>query len=221
MRTSARWDPRAVSSAARPVVGAAWFTACVCLFGATASAQGTGPVIGEVLALKGEAWADGQPLRTGDRLQAGAALRTGPAGRLRLRFEDGSVLVMSDATELRLERWAGPSGGARQASVWLSLGLIGQTVRPQAGGAWQVRTPSAVTAVRGTEFLVEVDASQKTAVQVTSGAVAVDPAGGATGAGRLLDQPAQGTDCRIDAGCSEVKTWPQARVHALRDRLEL
>ncbi|MBB2484481.1 FecR domain-containing protein [Mitsuaria sp. WAJ17] len=198
----------------------AWLVACACLGIAPAWAQGAGPVIGEVLVLKGEAWIDGQPLRPGDRLQAGATVRTGQPGRLRLRFEDGSVLVLSDATELRLERWLPSAGGARQASLWLSLGLIGQTVRPQAGGSWQVRTPSAVTAVRGTEFLVEVDAGHKTAVHVQAGAVAVDPAGAAAGPTRLLDQPAHGTDCRVDAGCSEVKIWPQPRVNALRERLE-
>ncbi|WP_269629777.1 FecR family protein [Pelomonas sp. BJYL3] len=216
MRTSRRRDP----GAAAPCAGALWLAACACLWAAAASAQGAGPMIGEVLVLKGEAWLDGHPLRAGDRLQAGATVRTGQPGRLRLRFEDGSVLVLSDATELRLEHWTPSAGGARQARLWLSLGLIGQAVRPQAGGTWQVRTPSAVTAVRGTEFVVEVDASRKTAVHVQTGAVAVDPAGAAAGPTRLLSQPAQGTDCRVDAGCSEVKTWPQARVLALQDRLD-
>ena len=222
MRSSRRWNPQARQPAlprGRRASGWAWLAALACLGGVPAWAQGAGPTIGHVLALRGEAWLDGQPLRPGDRLQAGATVRTGQPGRLRLRLEDGSVLVLSDATELRLEHWATSGGGARQASLWLPLGLIGQTVRPQVGGSWQVRTPSAVTAVRGTEFLVEVDASLNTAVQVNAGAVSVDPAGGA-GPTRLLDQAAQGTDCRADTGCSEVKTWPRARVQALRDRLE-
>ncbi len=190
-----------------------------------ASAQGTGPAIGEVLALKGEAWVDGQALKPGDRVQAGASLRTGQPGRLRLRFEDGSVLVLSDRSELRLERYEQPAGGARQASLWLQLGLIGQSVRSQPGGSWQVRTPSAVTAVRGTEFMVEVDAGQKTAVHVQSGDVAVEPQGGlrlrgAAAPVRRLSQPRQGTDCEAEGGCSEVKTWSEQRVQALRDRLD-
>lgn len=188
-------------------------------------AQGTGPAIGEVLALKGEAWSDGQALKPGDRLQAGATLRTGQPGRLRLRFEDGSVLVLSDRSELRLERYEQPPGGARQASLWLQLGLIGQTVRPQAGGSWQVRTPSAVTAVRGTEFVVEVDSRQKTAVHVQSGEVAVEPLGGlrlrgASPPSRRLNEARQGTDCDPEQGCSEVKAWSEQRVQALRERLD-
>ncbi|WP_439439201.1 FecR family protein [Roseateles sp. DB2] len=192
---------------------------CAGLAAPPAPAQEAGQAVGEVLALKGEAWMDGHPLRPGERLQAGATVRTGQPGRLRLRFEDGSVLVLSDVTELRLERWSAAAGAPRQASLWLQLGLIGQVVRPQNGGSWQVRTPSAVTAVRGTEFVVEVDANTKTAVHVQAGAVAVDSVG-VPGPTRLLDQPAQGTDCRADTGCSAVKTWPQARVHALRDRLD-
>ncbi|HLO93089.1 MAG TPA: FecR domain-containing protein, partial [Burkholderiaceae bacterium] len=129
----------------------AWLAVGAGLWVTPAWAQGGGPVIGVVLVIKGEAWADGQTLRPGDPLQAGVTLRTGQTGRLRLRFEDGSVLVLGDRSELRLERYEQPAGGARQASLWLQLGLIGQTVRPQSGGSWQVRTPSAVTAVRGTE----------------------------------------------------------------------
>lgn len=195
------------------------------LGGDPAWAQGSGPAVAEVLALKGEAWSDGQAIKPGDRLQAGAALRTGAPGRLRLRFEDGSVLVLGDRSELRLERYEQPAGGTRQASLWLQLGLIGQSVRPQPGGSWKVRTPSAVTAVRGTEFMVEVDEGHKTAVHVQSGEVAVEPQGGLRlrGAGppsRRLHQPRQGTDCDAERGCSEVKAWPEQRVQALRDRLD-
>lgn len=223
MGTSRRRDPWAQESAslrlrllAQPMACLAF---CACLAAPPARAQEGGHAVGEVLVLKGEAWMDGHALHPGDRLRAGATVRTGQPGRLRLRFEDGSVLVLSDATELRLERWSAAAGAPRQASLWLQLGLIGQTVRPQNGGSWQVRTPSAVTAVRGTAFVVEVDANTKTSVHVQAGAVAVDSVG-VPGPTRLLDQAAQGTDCRADAGCSEVKTWPQARVLALRDRLD-
>lgn len=234
MGSDRRWgsgcrDRRPLAAPARQTRGllgwVGWCTGlCAGLWIGPCFAQGAAaPVIGEVLALKGEAWADGQVLRPGDPLQAGMTLRTGQGGRLRLRFEDGSVLVIAEHSELYLERYE-RAGGARQASLWLPLGLIGQSVRPQAGGRWQVRTPSAVTAVRGTAFMVEAGEGHKAAVLLDSGEVAVEPLGGlrlrgASPPTRQLNQPGQGTDCDAETGCGEVRHWPEQRVKVLRDRL--
>jgi len=132
--------------------------------------------------------ADGrtQPLRLGQRLVAGDEVRTAAKGRVRLRCADGSSLTMANQSLMRIERFDAAPGQARWASFWLKLGLIGQTVSPSPGGRWQVRTPTAVTAVRGTAYLVEVRADQGTDVQVTEGEVAVaplNPVGDAVAAG--------------------------------------
>lgn len=134
-----------------------------------------------------------QPLKAGQGLQVGAELRTGDGGRVRLRCVDGSTLVLADRSQLQIEVFEPAVGSTpRMASFMLSVGLLGQKVTPQPsgqeGGRWQVRTPSAVTAVRGTEFMVEVARDQTTAVHVLSGSVAVEAqdeeaAGAASSAG--------------------------------------
>lgn len=201
-------------------------------FSGAVLAQATPAAGCEVAALVGQAQAGDQALQVGSRLEAGMELRTAPQSRLRLRCADGSSLVMAADTQLRLEVMD-LQGAQRQELRWnLRLGLIGQKVSP--GGRWSVRTPTAVTAVRGTEFTVEVAEASKTAVLTKEGAVDVQPAGNGTrsalgGLSGLVGGTAgviatvgltvlQGTDC--EAGrCSPAANWGAARVQRTLDRL--
>lgn len=177
--------------------------------------------VAEVMAVLGEAQLDGKPLVVGTRLEAGAELRTGAKGRVRLRFVDGSSVVISDASRVRIQQFdPAADGKPRQATLWLELGLIGQKVAP--GGGWEVRTPTAVTAVRGTEFVVEVGSDQATAVHVQTGQVAVQASSRTRGIlpkpPVMLDTQADGTQCSV-AGCEVSKRWSDQKVQDLQSRL--
>lgn len=186
-----------------------------------------GPVA-EVMAVRGAAGVVRgsllRPLAPGDWLERGAELRTGASGRIRLRFLDGSTVVLGDRSQLKLERYEPAADErARESTLLLETGLIGQKVQP--GGVWQVRTPTAVTAVRGTEFIVEFSPEQGTSVAVQSGEVVVE----ATDMPRLrstrprpqvtLNQAQAGTHCRPRQGCSESAAWPPERLRQVQDRL--
>lgn len=200
----------------------------------------------EVAALVGEVQvqdaAGTRSLRVGERLEPGAELRSGPQARVRLRFIDGSTLVLADQSQLRIERFVQGPGQPREAALLLQLGLIGQQVRPAAGGSWRVRTPTAVTAVRGTEFSVEVAADLATAVHVSTGAVAVEPlpaepadAASAPYSSKspalgqlrglrkprlvLLQAARNGTRCDAQGQCSEAAAWSAERVQQIQQRL--
>lgn len=191
-----------------------------------------------VAALSGEATrvvaGQPQPLKVGDTVGEGAQLRTGAAGRVRLRCPDGSSLVVGDRSQLTLTRLQlgnpgatpGYADGARDVSLLLERGLLGQKVTPSASGKWEVRTPSAVTAVRGTEFLVEVGDNEQTSVHVQSGQVAVLPGPRAAGRTRALGgqlpvvvDRAGGTECDVSQGCTAATVWPADKVRAAMDRL--
>lgn len=200
--------------------GMAW-----ALAGAAAAQSSAGCT---VAALVGQAQAGAQALTVGSELQAGMELQTGPDSRLRLRCADGSSLVMAANTRLRLEVME-LQGNQRQELRWqLSLGLIGQKVSP--GGRWSVRTPTAVTAVRGTEFTVEVGEAQQTAVLTQEGAVDVQAAapstrnlaglvGGSAGAIATIGLTVlQGTDCQAGR-CGPAARWSAERVQRTLDRL--
>ncbi|GAB4057188.1 hypothetical protein GCM10028811_02910 [Uliginosibacterium sediminicola] len=136
--------------------------------------------------------------------------------------------MVADRSELKIERFDAPADKAREASLVLEKGLMGQQVSRQAAGKWQVRTPTAVTAVRGTEFFVEVSTDLSTAVSVQSGEVEVEAiesaADGTTRKLRppsktSLSRPREGTDCSLARGCTPAALWSPTRIQAALERL--
>lgn len=83
------------------------------------------------------------------------------------------------------------------------------------GKPFEVITPQAIAAVRGTKWAVDADGA-KTSVFVDSGRVAVRRA---AAPGQVVLGPGEGVD--VDAGTTplEVKRWPAPRVAALMARL--
>lgn len=189
--------------------------------GLAAAAVQAAPVC-EVAALIGEARSGGTVLKSGSGLNVGDELQTGAKSRVRLRCVDGSSLVLAENSHLRIESFSAEGTERKDARFFLRLGLVGQKV--SAGGAWTLRTPSAVTAVRGTEFAVEVPSEDKTAVLMQSGSVDVQPARpqtrSITAALPLIALAGlMGTDCVAGKGCSAAAAWSETRIKATLDRL--
>lgn len=188
--------------------------------GLSLAAQAADPVC-EVAALIGQAQSGDKPLKVGSALGAGDDVVTLANSRLRLKCRDGSSLVLAANSRLRIEAFEVNGTQRVEARFNLQLGLIGQKVA--SGGGWNVRTPSAVTAVRGTEFAIEVGADQATAVLMQSGNVDVRPA---TAQSRSIAAMlplvalagSVGTDCR-EGKCTAAAPWSEARVKALLDKL--
>ena len=80
--------------------------------------------------------------------------------------------------------------------------------------SFQIRTPYAIAAVRGTKWVVDVG-SEKASTFVIAGRVAVSrPSGGQT----VLLRAGDGADVSPDSGPIVVKRWPAPRVRALLAR---
>ena len=178
-----------------------------------------------VAGLAGAVHSGAKVLKVGDGLEAGAEIRTGSDGRVRLRCIDGSSLVLGDNSQLKLTSFKAAGGGQpRAASLWLEVGVLGQSVAAGGpGSSWEVRTPSAVTAVRGTEFIVEVSPEQATAVHVDKGEVAVESTVKTRGLvprpPTRLDVQINGTQCAASGGCTAAAAWSAERVQAVQSRL--
>ncbi len=89
----------------------------------------------------------------GQMLQEGAYLRTGVESRAEVRLDDGTLLRMQENTLIQL--YAALPGTVQLSAT--SIGLEGGAIyvikgRATAGEEFQVRTPIAVAAIRGTEF---------------------------------------------------------------------
>ncbi|WP_158253492.1 MULTISPECIES: FecR domain-containing protein [unclassified Pseudoxanthomonas] len=152
------------------------------------------PARAKVVAVRGDAQSQtssgrAAPVTAGMSLGSGAVVKTSPEATLSLQFADGSRLLLLGDSELLLERLTrlGRSGIA-DTRLRLQRGRIGNDVRHLRGPAanFIVDTPSASSAVRGTRFRVEADATG-TQTEVLEGRVAVS-----AGAKRALVQRGYG-----------------------------
>lgn len=143
-----------------------------------ASAVQLGAFTGEVQVDLG----DGQGWRSpaaGQHLAAGSRLRTPGGASAALMLADGSrVLVLPDS-ELHLREAAEVGAGALTLRIELLRGRLENAVHPMRanGSRFEIQTPSAVTAVRGTEFRIAADA-HSTRSEVLDGAVSFGNARG-------------------------------------------
>ncbi|POZ62710.1 FecR family protein [Chromobacterium alticapitis] len=115
-------------------------------------------------------------LKHGQRYANGTRFRTGNDSMLRLRLQDGSMLVLNANTALTLENQAYyPSTGAVLTQSRLDQGSAASSVIPNLlmPSRYRIQTPSAVTTVRGTEFRVRSAAADDTATEVLRGKVNV------------------------------------------------
>jgi ferric-dicitrate binding protein FerR (iron transport regulator) len=88
------------------------------------------------------------PAKTGAELPSGAVLVAGEGATAIVALDDGSRLKMRAGTRLKVE--VSPKNG--QVDAFLESGSVFARVTEGLKRRFQVRTPSAVAAVRGTEF---------------------------------------------------------------------
>lgn len=159
----------------------------------------------------------------GEWLLASARLLTGATGSARLEFGDGSrVLLLRDSELLLREVAVRTLGSSRQISLQLLRGGMENDVQPQASlpGRFEILTPAATAAVRGTQFRVHVGPAQATTTtartEVLEGSVAV-----ANPAGEVLAAAGQGTVAATGRPpAAPVPLLPPPDLSALPARIE-
>jgi len=152
------------------------------------------------------------PLR-GEQLPPGTILDTG-SGRLLLRLSDGSEVLVRAHTRLQVQQ---PSL-TDPSYFQLLLGRIRALINKRTGGAvpFELGTPSAVIAVRGTEFDVEVNPRNVTEVDVVDGVVEVYGRN-ATGGSVLLEP---GFSTRVGIGSDPEQPEPTNEMRPEVERPE-
>jgi len=90
-----------------------------------------------------------------------------------------------------------------------------EAAKQKAGKTFEVMTPQAIAAVRGTRWAVDTEGN-KTSVFVETGRVGVRRV---TGRGSVSLSPGEGVDVDASATPLEIKRWPAPRVAALMARL--
>jgi hypothetical protein len=150
------------------------------------------------------------PLR-GEQLPPGTILDTG-SGRLLLLLSDGSEMVIRAHTRLQVQQ---PSL-ADPSYFQLLLGRIRALINKRTGGGvpFELGTPSAVIAVRGTQFEVEVNPRNVTEVDGVDGLVEVY-ARTATG-GSVLLEPGFSTRVGMDSSPEQPEPTNEMRPEVER-----
>src|SRR6267143_134246 len=150
------------------------------------------------------------PLR-GEQLPPGTILDTG-SGRILLRLRDASELMVRAHTRLPVQQPSLPD----PSHFHLLLGRIRALINKRTGGAvpFELGTPSAVIAVRGTQFDVEVNARNVTEVDVVDGLVEVY--GRNANGGSVLLEPGFSTRVGMDSGPEQPEPTNEIRPEVER-----
>lgn len=140
----------------------------------------SGQLAGSVQALDQSATRNGSPLAVRDQVQWNDQLQTNNTGRLRVNLRDGSILSLGSNSQLRVVQH---DAAAQQTTLELLFGrLRSQVVKlTQPSSKFEVRTPTSVAGVIGTDFLLIATADRTTLI-VFSGVVQITPLNGAGGA---------------------------------------
>jgi hypothetical protein len=117
-------------------------------------------VISGTVEVRDEGAGDFRPAEDGETLDVGDRVRTGADSRALITFFEGSTLEMEPETEVTMERLEGQEEGGFFTQIGQSLGVTWHRVVEftDPRSAYEVDTPSAVAAVRGTLFQAGVGA---------------------------------------------------------------
>ncbi|HXQ21261.1 MAG TPA: FecR family protein [Candidatus Acidoferrales bacterium] len=127
----------------------------------------------------------GVPVSQGDEL------RTGQPGRLRVVFQDDSVISLSDDSTVTIDQQIfNAAAGTSHSLMQLLKGKVNALVSEyyhRSGAAYEIKTKTAVAGVRGTEFAMTYNPQDEvTEVVGITGVVQVHSAADPTGPGVLL-----------------------------------
>lgn len=107
-------------------------------------------------------------------------IRTAADSNATLQFVDGSKILIQADSEMKMERLMSYGAtGMADTKVRLESGRSHNNVIPHSGpgSRFEISTPSAIAAVRGTEYRISAEKSGESRAEVLTGAVGVDSSG--------------------------------------------
>lgn len=156
------------------------------------------------------------PAQNGAAISLGDQLWTGRPGRLRVVFQDDSLLTVDDDSHVRVDEhvFDPAATGKTRSLLGLLQGKVAAVVSDyyhQPGTRYEIKTPNAVAGVRGTEFSVSYDAhTDVTDVLSINGVVSVHSA---------IDPSAPGILITANEATSVVAAEPPSQPRRLDDLL--
>lgn len=205
---------RFTALAHRRVLGLSLAGICALSVAVSAQAQSSGPCLiqrvegSPVVSTTG---AGPRPAEVGLALAANDTLRTPSRSRVTMACPNELKVVIGPDAEITVEGLL--AGDARPFALRLLDGIAGFVFKGRGGDGVQVRTPSAVAAVRSTEWAVRVQAGA-TAVFTREGTVVVTASGWSAPLG-----PGAGIDVAATGELRPVVRWGPPRIALLGELL--
>lgn len=141
------------------------------------------PANAKLISVRGQVLASASPASVGQILHEGVVLSTGPSSFATMLLDDGSRVSLPSNSDVRIHRLRSyVLGGSLDYDFDIAKGGARSSVAKHKSDndRYQVRTPKAVSAVRGTDFQSRFDPdSDSDFAEVVEGALAVDAGSGA------------------------------------------
>lgn len=191
---------------------------CAATLWATAS-YAADVIVGSVLAVRGEVFraddAKQYPLAAKAPVYLGDTIVSG-VGKAKIGLNDGTVVSVGENTRVRLSTYQSTSNNfTTRLYVWAgALRLL--VARITTGGHFEIESETAIAAVRGTDWLMDVTADM-TGVAIISGVVAVSSPGKPETT-VVLDTPGHGTDVARGQAPTAPHAWAAQRLAKLLER---
>jgi len=154
-----------------PLAAAAAFLAIVHTYNLHQIKQVKYALCAEIIDIRGDVSLDAAPATAGGEVQPGQEVRTGPDGRVTLRYDDKTTIEIGEESDLTL--LISESRRNRSKRLYLDRGELSADVAKQRANApMRIATPHAEVEVIGTRFTLAVDAEARTTrLEVTEGRV--------------------------------------------------
>jgi len=172
-------------------------------------------VVGSVLAVRGAVFRDSgagqQPLLTNAPISLGDTI-VSTTGKAKIALGDGTVISVGENSRVRVADYGSATNDAKTRISLISGALRLLVNKVPAPGKFEVETETAIAAVRGTDWVIEVTPEQ-TSVALLSGVVAVSGRESSAQSTVELFLAGQGTDVRRGAAPSPVVNWGTQRFN--------
>jgi hypothetical protein len=183
--------------------------------GTASMAAAAEPAVGAVTGLKGTVLREQPggargPLALGDPVYVTDVIVTESGSKARIQLNSGSIISIGESARLGIGAYQGTENqyATRINPAAGALRVFVNRVLP--GGRFEVETETAVAAVRGTDFVVDVT-PEKSSVALLDGKVAVRGVAATAGNEVVLSRPGDGTDVPRGGAPSPVSTWGAQR----------
>lgn len=160
------------------------------------------------------------PGKVGTKVYPGDTITSGPDSRAKIIMSDKNVINVSPESRITIAKYENDGKNSRNVDLKVDYGKVRATVEQKYDGEknkFNIRTPTAVAGVRGTDFLTGFNPkTQSTTIITFSGVVAVGkPGPGGQIVNPVMVKPGEATNVHRDQAPEPPKQAPREELQQM------